>query len=61
VSCVTAAANGNCAKSRVTSYDDSIQIPAVNAQTVTFASATNPAIIESDDANAIIGRTALPN
>lgn len=58
VSCEAADANGNCTKSVVTSADDSIQLDG----STTFASATNPARIVSDNTTAsTTGRAALPN
>ena len=58
VSCEAADANGNCSRSVVTSGDDSIQLE----NSVSFASAANPARIVSDNATtATTGRTALPN
>lgn len=58
VSCQAADANGNCTRSVVTSADDSIQLE----NSSTFASATNPAHIISDNATgAATGRGALPN
>ena len=58
VSCEAADANGNCTRSVVTSADDSIQ----TVDSDSFASATNPARIVSDNATAAqTGRVALPN
>lgn len=58
VSCAAADANGNCTRSVVTSADDSIQLE----NSASFASATTPATIVSDNATvATTGRAALPN
>lgn len=58
VSCEEADPVGNCIRSLVTSADDSIQLVGSND----FASATNPARIESANATAgQTGRLALPN
>ncbi|MEN9373775.1 MAG: hypothetical protein RIR79_1327 [Pseudomonadota bacterium] len=72
VDCKTVGTDGNCAVSRVTSADGSMQYDvltyvdasgnALNGQTATdvpFASATSPAVIESG--NSVDGRSPLPN
>jgi hypothetical protein len=73
VDCKTVGADGNCAVSRVTSADGSMQYDVLtyvdpttngtlNGQTATdvpFASASAPAVIESG--NAVDGRSPLPN
>lgn len=61
-SCLTTDAAGQCTRSQVISFDDSKQLPAVDAFGVKFASATSPSIIISDNATiATTGRGALAN
>lgn len=55
VSCAAADAAGNCTRSVITSADDSIQLE----NSASFASATTPAVITSE--NGVNGRNALPN